>query len=184
MTSSPAHAAPTPDPVSQPSAYRDVLLSLVGTDDPASVQRRTPFELRDLAWRAGEAHALRTPPAPGEWSIIELLGHFADAELVSSARYRWIVAHDTPEIAAYDQDLWATRLLHREAGAEELLDLFGALRRANLSLWDRIPEDQRDRYGVHAERGPESYEVTFRMIAGHDRFHLRQARETLAAVTA
>jgi hypothetical protein len=35
---------------------------------------------------------------------------------------------------------------------------------------------------VHAERGRESYDLSFRMIAGHDRFHLRQARATLQAI--
>jgi hypothetical protein len=169
-----------PDPVSQPSEYRDMLLALLGSDDPASVQRATIEELRGLVWQAGRE--LRTPPAEGEWSVIELLGHFADAELVVSARYRWIVAHDTPELAPYDQDLWVDRLQHREAGPEELLATFTALRRANLSLWERIPEDQRSRYGIHAERGAESYEVTFRMLAGHDRFHIEQARKTLVAV--
>ncbi|MGQ0670957.1 MAG: transposase [Actinomycetota bacterium] len=33
----------------------------------------------------------------------------------------------------------------------------------------------------HAERGPESYELLFRMIAGHDRNHLAQARPALTA---
>ena len=42
--------------------------------------------------------------------------------------------------------------------------------------------EDRARYGVHAERGPESYELTFRLIAGHDRFHLAQAGRTLAAL--
>ena len=40
------------------------------------------------------------------------------------------------------------------------------------------------RYGVHAERGTESFELLFRMLAGHDRFHLDQARRTLEAVRA
>jgi hypothetical protein len=35
---------------------------------------------------------------------------------------------------------------------------------------------------MHAERGPETYDLSFRMIAGHDRFHLAQARRALAAV--
>ncbi|HEX9375271.1 MAG TPA: DinB family protein [Actinomycetota bacterium] len=183
MSTSEPMAEPAPDPVAQPSEYRDLLLSLAGSDDPASVQRATAGELRDLLTQAGEHGVLRTPPAPGEWSMIELAGHFVDAELVSSARYRWIVAHDTPDIAAYDQDLWVSRLRHREAGPEELLDLFEALRGSNLTMWERIPERERSRYGVHAERGPESYEVMFRMLAGHDRFHLQQARETLAAVS-
>ncbi len=160
-----------------------MLLSLVGSDDPATVQRATPVALRELAGQAAERDVLRTPPAPGEWSVVELLGHFVDAELVTGARYRWIVAHDTPDIAAYDQDLWVSRLRHGEAAPEDLLDLFDALRRSNLALWERIPEEERSRFGVHAERGPESYDVLFRMLAGHDRFHLRQARETLDAVS-
>ena len=173
-----------PDPVSQPSEYRDMLLGLLGDDDPASVQRATISELRRLVFGDWLALELRTRPAEGEWSMIQLLGHFVDAELVSAARYRWIVAHDTPALAPYDQDLWVDRLRHQSAGPAELLDLFSALRRANLAMWERIHEEERSRYGMHEERGAESYEVTFRMLAGHDRFHLDQARRTVDAVIA
>jgi hypothetical protein len=38
--------------------------------------------------------------------------------------------------------------------------------------------------GLHAERGPESFDLLFRMIAGHDRFHLAQARRALDVVAA
>ncbi len=171
---------PSPDPVSDPAAYQRQLLDLLGADDPALVQAATPARLRALVADAGAD--LRTPPASGEWSVIELVGHVLDGELVSSGRYRWILAHDTPAIPGYDQDLWAQRLRHREADPESLLALFEALRRANLELWKRTPVEDRARYGVHAERGPESYELTFRLIAGHDRFHLEQAERTLAAI--
>jgi hypothetical protein len=36
---------------------------------------------------------------------------------------------------------------------------------------------------MHEERGPESFDLLFRMIAGHDRFHLAQARRALEAVS-
>jgi len=186
VTSSPqpAQDEAAPDPVSQPSEYRDMLLGLLGDDDPSSVQRATVSELRGLVFGDWLALELRMPPADGEWSMIQLLGHFVDAELVAAARYRWIVAHDTPSLAPYDQDLWVERLRHQEAGPAELLDLFSALRRANLAMWERIPAEERSRYGMHEERGAESYEVTFRMLAGHDRFHLDQARRTVEAVIA
>lgn len=170
----------SPDPVDDPAAYQRQLLDLLGADDPAAVQAGTPERLRALVATAGDD--LRTVPSPGEWSVIELVGHVVDAELVSSGRYRWILAHDTPAIPGYDQDLWAERLRHREANPESLLALFEALRRANLELWERTPVDERARYGVHAERGPESYELTFRLIAGHDRFHVAQAERTVAAI--
>jgi hypothetical protein len=170
-----------PDPVEQPSKYREFLLSLVGDDDPAAVQAGTPEALQQVLSRAGPA--LRESPADGEWSVIQVAGHIADAELVAAARYRWILAHDAPDLLGYDQDLWVDRLRHQEDEPEALLALFTALRNANLALWERTPPADRPRYGVHAERGPESYDVLFRMLAGHDRFHLEQAEETLRKVT-
>jgi hypothetical protein len=57
-----------------------------------------------------------------------------------------------------------------------LLETFEALRRANLALWARSTEQERARVGLHSERGPESFDLTFNLAAGHDRFHLDQAR--------
>lgn len=170
----------SPDPVAEPSAYQAMLLVLLGDDDPAVVQSGTLTELPALIDDAGPV--MRTPPAPGEWSVVELLGHITDAEIVASGRYRWILAHETPPIPGYDQDLWASRLHHRDADPAELLALHAALRTANLALWRRTPVEERSRFGIHAERGPESYELTFRLIAGHDRFHVDQARQTLRQV--
>jgi DinB superfamily len=172
----------SPDPVGEPSAYQRQLLGLLGNDDPATVQAATPAALRALVGRAGDD--LNVRPAEGEWSVLELVGHLTDSELVSAGRYRWILAHDRPAIPGYDQDLWADRLRHHEARIDNLLSLFEALRAANLELWERTPPDERARLGIHAERGPESYELTFRLIAGHDRFHLAQAERTLQAVRA
>lgn len=170
----------SPDPVSDAAAYQRLLLGLLGDADPATVQAGTPEALHTLVEEAGTD--LRTRPAAAEWSVVELIGHITDAELVSSGRYRWILAHDTPAIPGYDQDRWTERLRHGEADAGSLVALFDALRAANLDLWRRTPVGERSRYGVHAERGPESYELTFRLIAGHDRFHLAQARRTLEQV--
>jgi hypothetical protein len=170
----------TIDPVAQPSTYQTMLLAALGDDDPAEVQAQTPAALRRLVAEAGPD--LRTRPDPHEWSVLELIGHIADAELVVGGRYRWILAHDRPVIAPYDQDLWATRLRHNEADPEELVGPFEALRMANLALWRRTPAEERARYGIHQERGPESYDLTFRMLAGHDRIHTQQARDTLETV--
>ena len=172
----------TIDPVAQGSAYQQLVLSLLGADDPADVARATPAAWRALIDDAGAD--LRTRPAPAEWSVLELLGHAADAELVVSARLRWIIAEDEPPLLPYDQDLWAQRLHHDEADSDLLVAMVTALRGANLALWHRSTPADRARIGLHAERGPESFELTFRLLAGHDRFHLQQARHTLEQVRA
>ena len=170
----------SPDPVNDPADYQRMLLDLLGADDPALVQAATPQRVRLLLEEAGEL--LRERPEPAEWSVLECVGHIADAELVMAGRYRWILAHDEPPIMPYDQDLWVDRLGHGQDDPAELLDLFESLRTANLALWSRRPEADRARVGMHQERGPESFDLSFRMLAGHDRFHLDQARRALEAL--
>jgi hypothetical protein len=172
----------SPDPVSEAAAYQRQLLEMLGDDDPAQAQAETPQRMRELLAEAGEA--LRQRPAPGEWSVIECVAHIVDSELVASGRYRWILAHDEPELTPYDQDRWADRLRHRDDDPQLLLATFEALRRANLDLWDRTPPQERARIGRHLERGPESMELTFRLAAGHDRLHLAQAQLALEAARA
>jgi hypothetical protein len=157
-----------------------MLLGLLGDDDPAEVQRGTAAAWRDLLADAGED--VRTRPADEEWSVLELLGHAADAELVVGGRYRWILSHDRPPLMPYDQERWVSALDHQSADPDELLALFEALRVANLALWARSTPEERARIGMHEERGPESYDLTFRLLAGHDRFHVAQARRTLDEV--
>jgi hypothetical protein len=173
---------PSPDPVADPTGYQRHLLGLLGADDPAEVQASTPATWRALTDDAGDR--VRERPEPGEWSVLECLAHAADAEVVASGRYRWIVAHDEPPLLGYDQALWVERLHHgRDEPVDELVSMLEALRTVNLALWRRSTEAERARVGIHAERGPESFDLTFRLIAGHDRFHLAQARRALVAVS-
>jgi hypothetical protein len=171
---------PSPDPVRQAKAYQDLLVRLVGDDDPAEVQAGTPDRIRGLIAEAGPD--LRTRPEPAEWSVLECVAHILDAELVASGRYRWILAHDQPDLVGYDQDLWVNRLHQPVEDPDQLMAFFEPMRAANLALWRRTPERDRERLGLHRERGPESYRLTFVLIAGHDRLHLAQAERALAAV--
>ena len=165
----------------QPNEYQRTLLGRLGESDPAQVQAATPAAIRALIAEAGDD--LRTRPAEGEWSVFHGIGHICDAELVICGRYRWILAHDQPQIVPYDQDLWANRFHgSQDEDVKLLLTTFEALRRADIDLWKRTPTSDRARFGVHLERGPESYELTFRLTAGHDLVHMDQARAALAQV--
>lgn len=169
------------DPVAQPNEYQHMLLGLLGDLDPAEVQQKTPALLKALIGEAGAD--VRTRPEPAEWSVLECIAHISDAELVIAGRYRWILAHETPDIQPYDQDLWVDRFhAASDETADELLAWFEPLRAADLALWRRTPVADRSRYGLHRERGPESYELTFKLTAGHDLFHVDQARRTLEQV--
>src|SRR5206468_1762966 len=90
MLGSPSDPAVTPEW----AAYRAELLGLLGADDPAEVQASTPAAVRERVAAATSAGVLRTRPAPGEWSVIGLVGHLLDGEIYASARYRWILTED------------------------------------------------------------------------------------------
>jgi DinB superfamily len=168
------------DPVSNPDAYRRSILAALGDDDPVQAQTAAPGYMRDLVADAGAL--IESRPEPNEWSALECLGHIVDSELIASVRYRWILAEDQPPLVGYEQGLWVSGLAHGHDDPALLLELFTALRRSNLDLWARRSVEDRARVGIHVERGPESYELTFRLVAGHDRVHLGQARRALDQV--
>jgi hypothetical protein len=174
--------ATSADALAAGRAYQQQLLALLGEDDPGTVQEQTESALRSVL--NGAASDLRKRPAPAEWSVLEVLGHLVDAETVMSGRFRWTVSEDEPPLLGYDQDQWVARLRHNDDQPDELLAVFSAVRAANLRLWRQSSADDRQRVAMHAERGPESYDLMFRMLAGHDRFHLNQMRETLRQVRA
>ena len=169
------------DPVAQADAYRHMLLGVLGDRDPADAQAELPDQLAAVLKEAGPH--LRTRPAPAEWSALEVFDHIFDAEIAYAGRYRWILAQDEPPLVGYDQDRWVDRLHDDDEDPEEMLALFRALRRSHLELWARTSPSDRARVGIHSERGPESFDQSFRLIAGHGLLHLGQMRRTLAQVS-
>jgi DinB superfamily len=171
----------SPDPVAQAAAYQQSLLAALGDDDPAEAASQAPSNIRAMLAEAGPH--LRVRPAPREWSALLCLAHITDAEVVMTGRYRWTLAHDRPELIGYDQDLWADNL-HGDDDPDDLLRLFEPLRAANIALWRAMSEADRARVAVHRERGEESIDLMFRMLAGHDRVHLAQAHRAIEAARA
>ena len=110
--------------------------------------------------------------------------HRRRASWSSATRERWILAEDEPDIVGYDQALWVDRLEHN---ADDPASSSSTVRGApplRTSTSGRVARPRIvSRVGRHRERGDESYGLTFRLAAGHDRVHLAQARRALETVT-
>ena len=152
-----------------PERYRAAL----GGDDPYLVLFETPQRLRKLVKGLTETQLAR-PPAPGKWSIKQIVAHLADGEVILGSRYRFVAAHEKPAIAGYDQDLFVEKLGVANATTGDFLDDFEMARMVNYGLLARLPDDAFRRVGIHSERGEESIESMVAMYAGHDRVHLEQ----------
>jgi DinB family protein len=171
------------DPPEERARYAGAILDLLADQDPLAVLRQTPPAAAQ-AINGLTLDALRAPEAPGKWSIVQVLQHLADSDLVWGWRVRMILAHDRPHITGYDQDLWADRLSYADADPDEAISLLTILRRANLRLIDRATPADLKRVGVHSERGEESVEYLLRLYAGHDLLHLRQIERIRSSLSA
>jgi hypothetical protein len=178
-----------PSPFSNPAAgaagaaagYVAALVALVGGRDPLAVMAELPGEVRRLT--AGlDAEAARTPEAPGKWSVVEVVQHLADTEIVGGYRLRVTVAEERPRLAGYDQDAWAKNLRYREVDLADALAQLDALRGANLRWLGTLSAAERRRVGIHAERGEESVEQLVVLLAGHDLVHRRQIERIRRAI--
>jgi hypothetical protein len=161
-------AAGKPGPV-LPDRYTKALAGA----DPIASQKRAPKRLARLVEGLSEKE-LAVRPAPGKWSIREILAHLADGEVVLGARCRMVAAMDRPPIAGYDQDAFVDRLVVDRRKAKELLGAFAAVRAANVALLEKLPAEAFDRVGIHSERGKESLAKMVAMYAGHDLVHEEQ----------
>src|SRR5712692_3258621 len=156
-----------------PKQYTKRILGYVGGRHPLRVQRATPAKLARLV-RPLTRQQIRKRPAPGKWSIGEILAHLAEAELVGGYRMRMILSASGTPIQAFDQDIWAKNSNYARQDPKTSLHLFRTLRQANLSLLKSLPRKKWNCYGMHSERGKETIARVAAMFAGHDINHLQQ----------
>lgn len=145
----------------------------VAGKDPLHVQQATPGRIRRLVRRL-TARQLKRRPAPGKWSITEILAHLAEVELVAGYRIRMILGSPGTPIQAFDQDVWAKVGRYRDLDARRCLEMFCTLRESNLTLLRSLKPRQWKQYGMHQERGKETVVRIAEMFAGHDLNHLKQ----------
>lgn len=163
-----------------PQEYVQRILGYVGAQDPLRIQRRTAKTLEGLI-KGTSASRLRKRPAPGKWSIAEILAHLADTEIVASWRIRSILGAPGTPLQAFDQDTWVTAGHYDRRDPRQSLELFRVLREVNLALYKTLTPEQWKHHGMHAERGVETVEHTVRLFAGHDLNHTRQVEQILRA---
>jgi len=154
--------------------------------DPLVIQGQAPRRLQKLMQGLSESQLSRRP-APGKWSIKEVIGHLADHEVVYGFRLRCVAALERPQLAGYDENLFVTNLAVAAARTRDLFEAYAAARKANHALVLRLQKKAGpklfERIGLHAERGPESFQVIVTRNAGHDVLHERQVERTRATVT-
>ena len=118
--------------------------------------------------------ALRYKPAPDKWSILEILAHLADVEIVYAHRIRQMLADEHPKIAPIDQDAWAKGLNYSRMPLELSRRIYEAVR-AGIIYQARLHYDfNGHREFVHSETGVRTLKDEFEKVASHNEHHLEQ----------
>jgi hypothetical protein len=172
---------PDSSPMTDGERYRARLMDYVKGKDPLAIQRETPGTLAGLI-EGHQPEKLKQSPAPGKWSIGQILAHLAEAELASGWRYRQMIERSGAPLSAFDQAEWARLGSYDTRDPKESLQLFRLLREANLRMLANLTPEEWQRFGMHAERGRMTVKDLVSQVAGHDMSHIEQVRQISAAV--
>lgn len=161
--------------------YTEAVLELLGERDPLDVMSSHVAWLKK-AIKGLTLEQLRTRESPRKWSILEVLGHLSDTELIYRYRMRLIVAEPGCRIVGYDQDAWAKRLKYQEQDPADLMKEIEAVRNSTLRWLRSLSDTELNRAGEHDERGEETVRHVMKMVAGHDLLHRMQIERIKAIV--
>jgi len=161
--------------------YVKAMVGLVGERNPIEMLEGGVATLREELARIPK-DKLEIPEADGKWSILDVVRHLAETEMVYGYRIRMVLSHDTPEIQGFDQDKWASLVCYDGATTDDFLAMLDLLRTMNLKVYRCLGEDQMHRFGVHSERGPESVGRQIKLCAAHDEVHLKQIKRIASNV--
>ncbi|RPI11479.1 MAG: DinB family protein [Zetaproteobacteria bacterium] len=147
-------------------AEREQHLAIVRSTPDRLKAALTNVPKKLLTWR----------PAPGKWSIHEIVCHMRDSERLGYLhRYTQILTKDNPTFPDVDGDALALEGQYRRLNLREVLRDWRAARKACLALLRKIKAKEWTRMGSHETAGPMSLETVLqRQALGNDEAHLVQ----------
>jgi FMN phosphatase YigB (HAD superfamily) len=117
-------------------------------------------------------------PAPGEWSLTELVCHLRDVEReVNIPRLHTLVESDNPFVAGADTDPWAIERDYQLQSGPAALQDFVAARKEAAAYLRLQPNSIWSRTARHAIFGPTQLVEIVGWILDHDLIHLNQVRK-------
>ena len=152
------------------------------SDLPDILERfRRGGELLAMATTGAAGSELDFKPAPGKWSVRQIVCHLSDSEAVAVMRIRQIAAEDNPTLQAFNGELWADHLDYERRKISQALETFRKLRTENHELLKAMPEETFTRAGNHTESGRLTLLDLVRGNAEHVEEHVQQIQRTRAA---
>lgn len=148
--------------------YANYITKVPGSDVLSVLESQRLQMLQLFAGRSERDGSFRY--APGKWSVKEVLGHIADTERIFTYRALRFARADQTALPGFEQDDYVRSGAFGERTLAGLVEEFGAVRSASISLFRSFKED------VWSRRGKaDGKEVSVRALAfitaGHQMHH-------------
>lgn len=141
---------------------------------PETLERLRDFPTRLLTAIHGiPEQDLQHPEAQGRWSILNVVAHLGDLELVTAVRIRSILAQEHPPLVGFDQER-TIDAVHASDTLAEALEQLAFHRRSNLTVVGRLSAGELERSGEHREYGSMTVRQLINRVQRHQEGHLRQ----------
>jgi len=154
-------------------------ISKVPDGDLLNFMDRQPAEFDGIVNDLTDAQAT-APPAPGKWSVKQVLGHLCDTERVMSYRILRFARGDKTELEGFEQDDYVAVADSNSRSTTDLLAELRSVRGATLALLRSLTDKASIRSGI-ANGNPVTVRALVYIIGGHAQHHLELLRRQLAA---
>jgi hypothetical protein len=150
-------------------------VALVPGDDILAVleesKDRALVLFKSIIWEKWEV-----APAPGKWSVGEVVLHMIDSERVFAYRALAIARGDKTPLPGFDQDTYVENCGAQERHPASIVDEYAAVRNATLHFLRNLSPEMWRRTGT-ANGDTVSVRALAWIIAGHELHHLQKMRD-------
>lgn len=114
-------------------------------------------------------------PAPGEWTIKQIIGHLIDSERIFSYRALRFARRDCTPLPGMEPNPYVDHAHFDQQSLSDLLEEFSLVRRSSILLFRGFSADDLIQIGV-ASDNPISVRALIYICAGHEHHHLESIR--------
>ncbi len=118
------------------------------------------------------------PPAPGKWSVKQVIGHLCDAERVFGYRALRFSRGDETPLPGFEQDDYVRESHANERKLADLAAELAALRKATIEFFKSVSPEVAMRRGK-ASGAEVSVRALAYITAGHEQRHLELMKKTV-----
>jgi uncharacterized damage-inducible protein DinB len=157
------------------SPYYFTYIQLVPDGDIVQTLQTQHADIHTLLKNTTDADA-SAHPAPGEWSIKQVVAHLSDTERLFSFRALWFARGEQSALPGMEPDPWVAITDANARTLSDLLAEFDHVRAASLSFFANLDPAAWQRRGI-ASGNVMSVRALAWIIAGHELHHNRSLRE-------